>query len=60
MDIERFKDKYIDGFNVGDYIQISEKIDGSNAAIRYDAETDTVVAQSRNNILGLQNNLRGF
>lgn len=60
MDIERFKDKYIDGFNVGDHIQISEKIDGSNAAIRYDAETDTVIAQSRNNILGLQNNLRGF
>jgi hypothetical protein len=60
MDIERLKENYIGGFYKGDIIQISEKIDGANAAIRYDSETDTTVAQSRNNILGLENNLRGF
>lgn len=60
MDIQRIKPEYADGFNVGDYIVIQEKIDGANAAIRYDAETDTIVAQSRKNILGIGNNLRGF
>ena len=60
MDIQRIKPEYADGFNVGDYIVIQEKIDGANAAIRYDTETDTIVAQSRKNILGIGNNLRGF
>ena len=60
MDIERFKQSHIPGFNNGDHIVIQEKIDGANCAIRYDPETDTVAAQSRKNILGLQNNLRGF
>lgn len=60
MDIQRIKPEYADGFNVGDYIVIQEKIDGCNAAIRYDTENDTIVAQSRKNILGIGNNLRGF
>lgn len=60
MDIERFKESYANGFEKGDYIIIQEKIDGANAAVRYDPETDTVIAQSRKNILSLQNNLRGF
>lgn len=60
MDIERLKTNYADGFQKGDIIHISEKIDGANAAIRYDSETDTIVAQSRKNILSLENNLRGF
>lgn len=60
MDIERLKDGYAQGFNVGDHIVIQEKIDGANCAIRYDSETDTVVAQSRKNILNLSNSLRGF
>lgn len=60
MDIERFKQSHIAGFNKGDHIVIQEKIDGANCAVRYDPETDSIVAQSRKNILGLQNNLRGF
>lgn len=60
MDIERIKENNVNGFEKGDYIVIQEKLDGSNAAIRYDPETDTIVAQSRKNILGLENNLRGF
>lgn len=60
MDIQRIKENYAEGFHKGDYIVIQEKIDGANAAIRHDSETDSVVAQSRKNILGLENNLRGF
>lgn len=60
MDIERLKTNYADGFQKGDHIVIQEKIDGANAAIRYDSETDTLVAQSRKNILDPTNNLRGF
>lgn len=60
MNIERLKEGYAGGFEVGDYVVIQEKIDGANAAIRYDSETDTIVAQSRKNILSLENNLRGF
>lgn len=60
MDIQRIKPEYANGFSVDDYIVIQEKIDGCNAAIRYDTETDTIVAQSRKNILGISNNLRGF
>lgn len=60
MDISRIKENYMDGFHKDDYICIQEKIDGCNAAIRYDSETNTIIAQSRNNILGVGNNLRGF
>lgn len=60
MDIQRIKENYAEGFHKGDYIVIQEKIDGANAAIRYDSETDSIVAQSRKNILNLSNNLRGF
>lgn len=60
MDISRIKENYMDGFHKDDYICIQEKIDGCNAAIRYDTGTDTIVAQSRKNILGIGNNLRGF
>lgn len=60
MDIQRIKENYAEGFHKGDYIVIQEKIDGANAAIRYDSETDSIVAQSRKNILDLSNNLRGF
>ena len=59
MDIERFKEKFEDGFRVGDHIVIQEKIDGTNFSIRYDEETDTVAAFSRNNPLDFNNNLRG-
>lgn len=60
MDIERIKESNTSGFNKGDHIIIQEKIDGANAAIRYDYATDTIVAQSRKQILNSDNNLRGF
>lgn len=60
MDIERLKSTFVDGFTVGDEIYIEEKIDGANAAIRYDTETDSVVCQSRKQLLTTTNNLRGF
>ncbi len=60
MDIERYKTSFNDGFEKGDHIVIQEKIDGANCAVRYDGETDMVMAQSRKNILSLENNLRGF
>ena len=60
MDIQRIKEGIVDGFQKGDTIIIQEKIDGANAAIRYDAESDCIVAQSRKNILNISNNLRGF
>lgn len=59
-DIERFKASFVDGFRTGDHVVIQEKIDGANCAIRYDVETNTVVAQSRKNILNTSNTLRGF
>ena len=60
MDIERIKESNTIGFNKGDHIIIQEKIDGANAAIRYDSVTDTIIAQSRKQILNINNNLRGF
>lgn len=60
MDIQRIKEGIVDNFQVGDWIYITEKIDGANAAIRYDSDTNTVVAQSRKNVLNISNNLRGF
>lgn len=59
MDIERLKDKYVDGFHKGDYIIVQEKIDGANFSIRYDAEEDIIAAFSRKNFLSYENNLRG-
>lgn len=59
MDIERFKEKFEEGFRVGDHIVIQEKIDGANFSIRYDEETDSVAAFSRKNLLNFKNNLRG-
>lgn len=46
MDIERLNTNFVEGFRTGDEIYIEEKIDGANAAIRYDSETDTVICQS--------------
>jgi hypothetical protein len=60
MDIKVASTATINGFEVGDHIVIQTKIDGANAAIRYDPETDKVVAQSRKNILDTSNTLRGF
>ena len=60
MDIKVASPATINGFEVGDHIVIQTKVDGANAAIRYDAETDSIVAQSRKNILNTSNTLRGF
>lgn len=67
IDIERlkFSDKDMvtntDGFQPGDLIQITEKWDGSNASIRYDAESGKLVAFSRKKELkGGADGLRGF
>lgn len=43
MDIQRIKTEYADGFSVGDYICIQEKVDGANTAIRYDSELDMIL-----------------
>ena len=50
----------IGGFKSGDKIQISEKIDGSNASFRYDIETGTLIAFSRKQTLSFSNTLNGF
>lgn len=66
MDISRVKfgdeltPSNTDGFEVGDIIQITEKWDGSNASIRYDAETGKLVAFSRRLELSYNNTLNGF
>lgn len=60
MDIERLKPKYTSAFEKGDLIYIQEKIDGANASFQYDRDSNSIVAFSRNNVLGLGNNLRGF
>lgn len=59
-DIERLKESNVSLFEKGEPITITEKIDGANCGIRYDAEKDCIVAQSRNNILTPENNLRNF
>ena len=60
MEIERIRDDYEAGFQAGDLVQISEKIDGSNGAVQYDAKTGTLAAFSRNRQLNEKNRLSGF
>lgn len=60
MDISHFKTKLAEAFNIGDHIVIQEKIDGSNASFQYDEETNSIKGFSRNQEVGLKNNLRGF
>lgn len=66
MDISRAKfgdeitTSNIEGFEVGDIIQITEKWDGSNASIRYDKETGKLVAFSRKYELAFDRTLSGF
>ena len=60
LDIERCKQKYAETFNVGEDIVIQEKIDGSNASIRYDEESGTLKAFSRRLELDADNTLNGF
>lgn len=60
VDIERLKDKYASAFHVGEHITITEKIDGANAAVAYDAENGCLVAFSRRQMLNADNTLQGF
>ena len=60
MDIERLKDKYASCFTPGENITITEKVDGANASIKYNPETDELEAFSRKNKLDGMNTLRGF
>ena len=60
LDIERCKQKYAETFNVGEDIVIQEKIDGSNASIRYDEESGTLKSFSRRLELSADNTLNGF
>lgn len=67
MDIERAKFNTEEiaknntlGFDKGDIIQITEKVDGSNASFRYDAETNSLIAFSRKKTLDFANTLNGF
>ena len=60
LDIERCKQKYAETFNVGEDIVIQEKIDGSNASIRYDEASGTLKAFSRRLELNADNTLNGF
>lgn len=59
VDIQRVKSAYADVF-INDIITITEKIDGSNSAMCYDAATDTVCAFSRRQPLNETRNLNGF
>ena len=59
LDIERLKDKYADGFKIGEHIVITEKLDGANASIRL-GEDGKLEAYSRRTKLDESNTLRGF
>lgn len=59
-DIERLKNRYRGAFTRGELITVTEKIDGANASIRYDAETDSLVGFSRNKQVGAEDGLQGF
>ena len=60
ISINRIKEKFELKFRKGDKIVVQEKIDGSNIAVRYDSETDTVIGQSHNYILSEDSYFNGF
>lgn len=59
MDITHLKPALADGFQAGDEVIIQEKIDGANFSIRYDRESDQVMAFSRKKELNYSETLRG-
>jgi len=59
MDITHLKPALADGFQAGDEVIIQEKIDGANFSIRYDRESDQVMAFSRKKQLDFSETLRG-
>ena len=60
LDIARLKKKYLNKFEVGDKICVTEKVDGANASFTYDPVTNETIAFSRNKQLDSSNTLRGF
>lgn len=52
--------KNTDAFRKGDIISITEKIDGANASVYYDLETEKLRCFSSNQELDSRNHLRGF
>lgn len=52
--------KNTDAFKPGDIISITEKIDGANSSIYYDAQEDRLRCFSSRNELDFSNQLRGF
>lgn len=60
IDIPAFQTKYANAFTPNDLIQITEKIDGSNAHLTYDEATDSVQAGSRKNIVTKDLSLNGL
>ena len=60
VDIERCKQKYAETFQNGEQIVVQVKIDGSNASIAYDENTNSLIAFSRRQELSEKNNLSGF
>ena len=67
MDIENLREEDTElrhgnghGFVVGDIIQISTKVDGSNASIAWNEDTNSIIAFSRKRQLSYDNTLRGF
>lgn len=48
------------GFHLGDLVVIQEKIDGANACVKYDPETNSLACFSRKIELSYSNTLRGF
>ena len=50
----------VGAFEVGDHIQISEKIDGANASIAWCPEENRLEVFSRTNLLDVSDGLRGF
>lgn len=60
VDISRLKAKYSEMFDIGEHVVVQTKVDGANASMTYDKETDSIVAFSRKTKLSETNNLRGF
>ena len=60
IDIPRLKETYTSAFHTGDIIQITEKLDGSNASVQYDVDSSSICAYSRKQPLDFKNNLNGF
>ena len=57
--IQRLKEENMRGFKTCDRIVVQEKIDGANFSVKYDEDTDSILAFSRNFPLSENNTLSG-